>query len=111
MRIEKGDIIEGLKDKKVLCWSDLLEKLGMVERFKEYKEKTGELYDIKKVSLGATMIEWVDSILKARIAKSKDKRVRGMKENWRMAQYGMDALHSCPETAAKDIDYLEFKGL
>lgn len=111
MVIEKGEIVKALGDEKVICWSDLLGKLGLVEVFKKYQEENGKQYDVKYMRLGETMLDWVDSILKARIVKSKDKRVSGMREHYRISAYSMDWLACCPEKAEKDIDYLELRNL
>ena len=111
MKVEKGAIVEALQDNKVICWSDLLERLGLIPFFEAYKNEKGVAYDVRKIFLGKTMIEWVDSILQARIVKSKDKRVKNLKEKYRLHAYGMDALNSCPCTAKDDIDYMELRGL
>ena len=106
MIIEKDKIIEVLKNEKVICWSDLLEYLDLVPLFKKYQEEHKKQYDIKKVFMGKTLINWINEILKARIVKSKDKRVKSLREHYRLAALSFDALHSMPVEAKEDIDYL-----
>lgn len=111
MKIEKDKIIEALKDKKVICWSDLLQKLDLTPLFQKYLRETGKQYSIQKVFMGKTLIHWVDEILKARIVNTKDKRVAYLKEKYRLASLSFDALQSCPTPSENDLDYMLLKDL
>lgn len=112
MKITKEKIIKTLKNKKVICWSDLLENLDLLPLFKQYKkEHNGELYSIKKVYMGKTLMNWVDEILKARIVNTKDKRVAHLKEKYRLSEYSMDCLQSMPTESKEDLDYMLLEGL
>ena len=111
MKIEKQKIIDALKDDKVICWSDLLVKLELIPLFKKYQEQYKKLYSIQQVFMGKTLMNWVDEILKARIVRSKDKRIKHLTEKYRLSEYGMDCLQSMPTEAKKDIDYMELREL
>ena len=111
MIISKEKIIEALEDKKVICWSDLLEKLDLLPLFKKYQKEHKKQYSIQQVFMGKTLINWVNEILKARIVKSKDKRINGLKEHYKLVQFSWDALQSMPTTCKKDIDYMELEDL
>lgn len=111
MIVEKQAIIDALQDSNVICWSDLLVKLGLLPVFRKYKKEHNEMYSIQKVYMGKTLMNWVDEILKARIVRSKDRRVRGLKEKYRLSVYGMDCLQSMPVEADDTLDYMELKGV
>ena len=111
MIIEKQKIIKVLENKKVICWSDLLQELDLIPLFKKYKEThNNESYSIQKVYMGKTLMNWCDSILKARIVNTKDKRVSHLKEKYRLSEYGMDCLQSMP-VEKEDIDYMLLEDL
>lgn len=109
--LDKQAVIDALQDKKVICWGDLLIKLGLVDKFKAYKETHGKLYQVHQMYMGKTLINWVDEILRARIIKSRDKRVRACTKVWKLYEYDMDALYCRPALSKKDIDYLECRDL
>lgn len=111
MKIQKEKILEVVNNDKVICWSDLLVGLELLPIFKKYKEEHNEQYSIQKVFMGKTLMEDIDKIFKARIVKSKDKRIKHLKERWRLAEYGIDCLQSMPVEAKEDIDYMELKDL
>ena len=111
MKITKEKIIEVLKNEKVICWSDLLTELQLLPLFQKYKEEHNEQYSIQKVFMGKTLMNWVDEILKARIVKSKDKRIKHLKEKYRLSEYGMDCLQSMPVEAKEDLDYMLLEDL
>lgn len=112
MKITKEKIIETLKNKKVICWSDLLENLDLLPLFKKYKEEhNGELYSIQKVYMGKTLMNWVDEIFKARIVSTKDKRVAHFRDHYKLSLYSMDCLQSMPVEAKKDLDYMLLEDL
>ena len=75
MKIEKEQIIKALEDKKVICWSDLLENLDLLPLFEKYQKDNKQIYRIDQIFMGKTLLDWIEEILKARIVKSKDKRV------------------------------------
>ena len=106
MKIPNEKIIKAVENKKVICWSDLLVELELMPLFKKYHEEHKELYSIQKVYMGATLLNWIEEILKARIVKSKDKRVSHLRDKYRLSALGMDALQSMPSEAKEDIDYL-----
>ena len=112
MKITKEKIIKALKNKKVICWSDLLENLDLVPLFKQYKEdNNGELYSIQKVYMGKTLMNWVDEILKARIANTKDKRVAHFRDHYKLSLYNMDCLQSMPMESKEELDYMLLEDL
>ena len=111
MKIEKDKIIEVLKNEKVICWSDLLTELQLLPLFKKYKEEHNEQYSIQKAFMGKTLMNWIDEILKARIVKSRDKRIRHLSEKYKLFEYSMDCLQSMPVEAKEDLDYMLLKGL
>lgn len=111
MTIDKDKIIEVLKNEKVICWSDIIEKLDLLPLFKKYQDEHNKLYSIKKVYMGQTLLNWIEEILKARIVKSKDKRVRYLKEQYRLSSLGFDALQSMPTVHREDIDYMLLEDL
>ena len=111
MKITKEQIIEALEDKKVICWSDLLIKLDLLPLFKKYKEEHNEQYDIMKIYMGKTLMDWADSIMKARLKTSKDKRIKHLKEPYRSSAYSLDCLQSQPTKAKEDIDYMLLEDL
>ena len=63
-------------------------------------------YDIMKVWMGKTLMDWCDSIMKERIKTTKDKRIRHLKEPYRSSQYSWDCLQSQPREAKEDIDHM-----
>lgn len=111
MIVTNKNILIALQDKNVICWSDLLGKLGLFPLFKQYKEQHGCAYDVKQMRMGTTLLNIIDDILKEKLKKSKDKRVRGTREKFRLSIYGMDYLNYCPSTAEDDIAYLELLDL
>ena len=111
MKIEKEQIIKALEDKKVISWSDLLEKLDLLPLFKKYQEEHNKQYSINQILMGETLINWIEEILKARIVKSKDKRVKHLVEKYRLAALSLDALQSMPVEAKEDIDYMLLEDL
>lgn len=111
MKISGDRIVQAISDEKVICWSDFLEKLDLLPLFKKYKEENNKQYSINQIFMGKTLLGWIEEILKARIIKSKDKRVKGFKEQRRLSLLGFDALQSMPTTAKRDIDYMELKNL
>ncbi len=111
MIIDKQQIINALEDKKVICWSDLLVKLDLLPLFKKYKEEHNEQYDIMKIYMGKTLMDWADSIMKARLKTSKDKRIKYLKEPYRSSAYSWDCLQSQPREAKEDIDYMLLEDL
>lgn len=111
MKIEKEQIIEALKDKKVICWSDLLEKLDLLPLFKKYQEEHNKQYSINQIFMGKTLLDWIEEILKDRIVKSKDKRVKHLVEKYRLAALSLDALQSMPTESKDDIDYMLLEDL
>lgn len=111
MKITKEQIIEALKDRKVIFWSDLLVKLQLLPLFEKYQKEHNKNYDIMKIWLGKTMIDWADSIMKARIKTSKDKRIKYLKEPYRYSKYYLDCLKSQPREAKEDIDYMLLENL
>ena len=112
MKITKEKIIKVLENKKVICWSDLLENLDLLPLFKQYKEDhNGELYSIQKVFMGKTLMNWIDEIFKARIVNTKDKRVAHLKEKYRLSSYSMDCLQSMPVEVKQDLDYMLLEDL
>lgn len=106
MKITKEHIIKALQDKKVICWSDLLVKLDLLPIFKKYQEEHNQKYDIMKVYMGKTLMDWCDSIMKERIKTTKDKRVSYLKEPYRSSRYSWDCLQSQPRESKEDIDYM-----
>lgn len=111
MKIEYDKIYEAIKDEKVICWSDLLVKLDLIPLFRKYQEEHKKQYSIDQILMGKTLLGWIEEILRARIAKTKDKRVRGLKEQYRLASLNFDALQSMPMEAKEDINYMELKDL
>ena len=111
MIINKEKIIEALEDKKVICWSDLLEKLDLLPLWKKYQKEHNKQYSIHQIFMGKTLLDWIEEILKARIVKSKDKRISGLKEQYRLAALSLDALQSMPTESKEDIDYMELEDL
>lgn len=111
MKIEKEQIIKALEDKKVICWSDLLEKLDLLPLFKKYQEERNKQYSIHQIFMGKTLLDWIEEILKARIVKSKDKRISGLKEQHKLAALFFDALQSMPTESKEDIDYMLLEDL
>lgn len=111
MKIEKEQIIKALEDKKVICWSDLLENLDLLPLFEKYQEEHNKQYSINQISVGKTLLGWIEEILKARIVKSKDKRVKHLTNNDKLAALNLDALHSMPTESKEDIDYMLLEDL
>ena len=111
MKITKEQLLKVADDKKVICWSDMLVNLELLPLFKKYKEEKHETYSIKKIRVGKTLLKEIDAKLKDRIVKSKDKRVKGYRDNWKLVQFSWDALNSMPEEAKEDIDYMELEDL
>lgn len=106
MIITKEQIVKALGDKKVICWSDLLIKLELLPLFEKYHKEHNVKYDIMKLYMGKTLMDWCDSIMKERLKKSKDKRVVRLREPYRSNAYSWDCLQSQPREAKEDIDYL-----
>lgn len=111
MKIEAKQIIDAISDQKVICWSDLLEKLNLLPEFKKYKEEHNKQYSIQKVFMGKRLMNWIDEIFKARIINTKDKRIAHLKERYRLLEYSMDCLQSMPVEAKEDIDYMLLEDL
>lgn len=111
MKISKKQIIEALEDKKVICWSDLLIKLELLPLFEKYQKEHNQKYDIMKVFMGKTLMDWCDSIMKERLKKSKDKRVIHLREPYKSRAYSWDCLQSQPREAKEDIDYMLLEDL
>lgn len=111
MKIEKEQIVKALSDKKVICWSDLLEKLDLLPLFEKYQKDNKQTYRINQIFMGKTLLDWIEEILKARIVKSKDKRVKHLVEKYRLAALSLDALHSMPTESKEDIDYMLLEDL
>lgn len=106
MKIEYNKIYEAVKDEKVISWSDLLEKLDLLPLFKKYQKEHNKQYSINQIFMGKTLLDWIEEILKARIVKSKDKRVKHLVEKYRLAALSLDALQSMPTESKEDIDYM-----
>lgn len=106
MKIEHDKIYEAVKDEKVISWSDLLEKLDLLPLFEKYQKEHNKQYSINQILMGETLINWIEEILKARIVKSKDKRVKHLVEKYRLAALSFDALQSMPTICKDDIDYM-----
>ena len=106
MNIPNEQIIKAVEDQKVICWSDLLVKLELLPLFKKYQEECGKQYSIQKIFMDKKLLNWIDEIFKARIVKTKDKRIRHLQERYRLTEYGMDCLQSMPVEAKEDIDYM-----
>ena len=106
MKIEYDKIYEAIKDEKVICWSDLLVKLELLPLFEKYQKDTKQTYRINQIFMGKTLLDWIEEILKARIIKSKDKRVKYLKDDYKLAALSLDALHSMPTESKEDIDYM-----
>lgn len=111
MKIEKERIIKALEDKKVICWSDLLENLDLLPLFEKYQKDNKQTYRIDQIFMGKTLLDWIEEILKARIVKSKDKRVKYLTNNYKLSALSLDALHSMPTEAKEDIDYMLLEDL
>lgn len=111
MIIDKQQIINALEDKKVICWSDLLVKLELLPLFEKYIKDHNKKYDIMKIYMGKTLMDWADSIMKARLKTSKDKRIKHLKEPYRSNAYSWDCLQSQPREAKEDIDYMLLEDL
>ena len=111
MIIDKQQIINVLEDKKIICWSDLLVKLELLPLFEKYLKDHNKKYDIMKIYMGKTLMNWVDSIMKARLKISKDKRIKYLKESYRSSVYSWDCLQSQPREAKEDIDYMLLEDL
>ena len=111
MKITKEQIINVLEDKKVICWSDLLIKLELLPLFEKYNKEHKEKYSIMQIQMGKTLMDWADSIMKARLKTSKDKRIKHLKEPYRSSAYSLDCLQSQPREAKEDIDYMLLEDL
>lgn len=111
MKITKEQIIKALENKKVICWSDLLENLDLLPLFSKYQEEHKKQYSINQIFMGKTLLDWIEEILKDRIVKSKDKRVKHLVEKYRLAALSLDALHSMPTESKEDIDYMLLEDL
>lgn len=111
MKITKEQIMNVVANKKVICWSDLLEGLELIPLFRKYKEEHNEQYSIMQMQMGKTLMDELNKIFKERVLKSKDKRIAYLKDKYRLSALGWDALQSCPKTAKEDIDYIEAEGL
>lgn len=111
MKIEKEQIIKALEDKKVICWSDLLENLDLLPLFEKYQKDNNQTYRINQIFMGKTLLGWIEEILKARIVKSKDKRVKYLTNNYKLSALSLDALHSMPTESKEDIDYMLLEDL
>lgn len=111
MIINKDQIINAMKDKKVICWSDLLIKLELLPLFDKYLKENNKQYSIMQMQMGKTLMDELDKTFKERVLKSKDKRVAYLKDKYRLSALSWDALQSCPKTAKEDIDYIEAEGL
>ena len=111
MIIDKQQIIHVLEDKKVICWSDLLIKLEFLPLFEQYNKEPKQPYSIMQIQMGKTLMNWADSIMKARLKTSKDKRIKHLKEPYRSGAYSLDCLQSQPREAKEDIDYMLLEDL
>ena len=111
MKITKEQIMNVMANKKVICWSDLLQGLELLPLFEKYKQEHNKLYSVMQMQMGKTLIDELDKTFKERVLKSKDKRIAYLKDKYRLSALGWDALQSCPKTAEEDIDYIEAEGL
>lgn len=111
MKINKEQIVKALEDKKVICWSDLLVKLELLPLFEKYLKDHNKKYDIMKIYMGKTLMDLADSIMKARLKTSKDKRIKHLKEPYLFSAYSWDCLQSRPREAKEDIDYMLLEDL
>ena len=111
MKITAEQILSAVDDTKVICWSDLLIKLNLLPEFDRYKKEHGTQYSIQQVFLGKSFINKLDVLFKERIKCSKDKRIKYLRDKYKMAAYSMDCLQSMPTEAEEDIDYLLLKDL
>lgn len=111
MIIDKQQVVKALEDKKVICWSDLLIKLELLPLFEKYNKEHKEKYSIMQIQMGKTLMNWVDSIMKARLKTSKDKRIKHLKEPYRSGAYSLDCLQSQPKESKEDIDYMLLEDL
>ena len=107
MKIPKEKIVEVVKNRKVICWSDLLENLNLLPLFAKYQEEHKKQYNINQIFMGKTLLDWIEEIFKARIIKSKDKRVKHLQDKYKLAALSFDALQSMPTESKEDIDYME----
>lgn len=111
MKIEKEQIIKALEDKKVICWSDLLENLDLLPLFEKYQKDNKQTYRINQIFMGKTLLDWIEETLKTRIVKSKDRRVKHLTNNYKLAALSLDSLHSMPTESKEDIDYMLLEDL
>ena len=111
MKIEKEQIIKALEDKKVICWSDLLENIDLLPLFEKYQKDNKQTYRINQIFMGKTLLGWIEETLKARIVKSKDKRVKYLTNNYKLAALDLNSLRSMPTESKEDIDYMLLEDL
>ena len=96
MKIAYANIMKAVSDEKVICWSDLLEKLQLVEYFKNYKDRTGQQYDIRKVFMGKTLMDKIDETLKERCLKSRDRRIKHLRGKYKLNVYAILSIKVLP---------------
>ena len=112
MKIAYADIMKVVNDPKCICWGDMLKGLNLLPLFKQYKEKHDKDYYIGQIKMGKTLLKEVETILKKHIRKSRDKRVRAYKADYRENQIlAWDALMCQPQEAKEDIDYMILEDL
>lgn len=111
MKITKEKLMEVANNPKVICWSDMLVGLDLLPLFKKYKEDNNKDYYIGKVFMGETLMNEISNILKKRIVKSKDKRIKHLRDKYKINAYYWDCLQSQPTEAKEDIDYMILEDL
>ena len=111
MKISREEIMKVVDNPKTICWSDVLVGLDLVPLFKKYKEEHNEDYYIGKVFMGKTLMNNICDILKERIVKSKDKRIRHLRDKYKLSAYTWDTLQSQPTEAKEDIDCMLLEDL
>lgn len=112
MKIIKEEIMKVVTNPKCICWGDMLKGLNLLPLFDKYKEEHNKQYDIRQIKMGKTLLNEVETILKQNIRKSRDKRVRAYKADYRENNLlAMDALMCQPEKAKEDIDYMLLEDL
>lgn len=102
MKYSKERILIALEDLSVICWADLYEKLGITEYLLGLDPETKKYYDVKYILANADFMQIVNEKLKENILKSKDKRVKIYKKEYRLRKWNWDCVCFSPTTA--DID-------
>lgn len=111
MKIIKEQIIEIVNNPKVICWSDILVELNLLPLFEKYLKDHNKKYNIDQIKMGKTLMNKIDDILKERIIRSKDKRIKHLRNKYKLNAYSMDCLQSQPTEAKEDINYMELEDL